>query len=206
MLCRSGIILGLIILISTSSVSAAVDLTSEVSRLQALVASLQAKLNQLLNQVIERATLGGAASPLPQTVPVSPVNTPSLPALGVSGMNFPPEPKRSTTTFIENLSPSSGPVGTVVTIKGRGFTTQSPNTIYASYQVIKGVKSRDGTTLTFIVSAFDNDFAGPKVFKNRPAGRTVSLPLIVTVQNDTGISNDMMFTVTYPAPIYEPQI
>ncbi len=200
------IILSLIILVSTSGVYAVTDLTSEVSRLQVLVASLQAKLNYLLNQAIERATVGGNTANLAPLPTVTPIKTTNLPSLSISGLRFPPEPKRSTTTFIDSLSPSAGPIGTIVTIKGRGFSTKSSNTIYASYQVIKGVKSSDGTNLTFTASAFNEDFAGPKVFKNRQAGRTISLPLIVTVENETGISNDMMFTVTYPAPIYEPQI
>lgn len=194
----------LVILFSvTPLVYAEVNMASEVSRLQAIVASLQQKLNQLLNQAIERATLGNEVTSLTK-LPTATPSAVTVNSVTTNGIN---EPKRSTTTFIDSLMPSSGPVGTVVTIRGRGFATSSPgNTIYASYQIIKGVKSKDGTTLTFTASAFDNDFAGPNVFKNRQAGRTVTLPLIVAVQNDTGISNDLTFNVIYQAPIYEPNI
>lgn len=192
-----------LLLSTTNNAEAATDLSGEITRLKAIVADLQRQLNELLNRAIERAVSGGGAtqaSPAPSPGANLPVPVPQI-------AGYPAEPKRSTTTFIDSLEPNTGPVGTVVTIKGRGFATSSSgNTIYASYQVIRGVKSKDGTTLTFTVSAFDNDFAGPDVFKNRPAGRTVRLPLIVAVENNTGISNDMMFTVTYQAPVYEPSI
>ena len=44
---------------------------------------------------------------------------------------------------ISSIIPSHGAVGTLITIKGRGFATTS-NTVYTSYDVLDGLPSPDG--------------------------------------------------------------
>ena len=44
------------------------------------------------------------------------------------------------------ITPSRGPVGTTITIRGRGFTPTG-NTIYASYGVLPDLPSADGRTI-----------------------------------------------------------
>ncbi len=51
---------------------------------------------------------------------------------------------------ITSLEPKHGPVGTLVTIRGRGFTPTG-NRVYTSYGLLPDLPSADGETVTFEV-------------------------------------------------------
>ena len=88
--------------------------------------------------------------------------------------------------YIQSLSPTSGPAGTVVTVYGSGFTFS--NTLLFNGSVLP-VNSINGTTLSFTVP-------------NLSAG-TYSL----YVQNSNGTSNQLSFSITssytYQTPVLQ---
>jgi peptidoglycan hydrolase-like protein with peptidoglycan-binding domain len=49
---------------------------------------------------------------------------------------------------IFSFSPTSGPVGTKVTLRGKGFT-KTGNTVFTGYTTLQNVPSPDGATITF---------------------------------------------------------
>lgn len=69
------------------------------------------------------------------------------PAATTTVVYSPPEVVRPEIT---SITPSHGPTGTLITVKGRGFATTS-NTVYTSYDVLEGLPSPDGETLTLKV-------------------------------------------------------
>lgn len=88
-------------------------------------------------------------------------------------------PKQPT---ISEISPSSGPVGTMVTISGSHFTTYSNIIRFAGTNLapfsIGNFSSTDGTTLQFTIPLLN------------------STSYVVTVMNSNGTSNDETFTVS----------
>jgi len=90
------------------------------------------------------------------------------------------------------LVPTSGPIGTVVAIQGRGFT--SDNTIefrrdQDSFE-IGNVKSDDGISLKFEVNAC------PSYQSRCPARYIAPASYIVTIRNAAGRSNEAAFSLT----------
>ena len=80
---------------------------------------------------------------------------------------------------IFSISPPKGPLGTMITINGSGFTPNG-NTVYAGYAVISGLRSLDGKTLVF------------KVEPDLPKGiERIEYPIIYWfyVKNINGLSN-----------------
>lgn len=133
----------------------------------------------------------------------------------INGINPPP----NLTPFISSLTPSSGPVGTQVTITGTGFLPTSGNmgsgtggnTIQTTYQgmpvwLANNLNSSDGKALTFQIP--DN------LIQPCPAGLTAGPPpwpacdpgvfpfapgvYSIFVSNANGTSNPQTFTVTSP--------
>lgn len=100
---------------------------------------------------------------------------------------------------IDSLQPSSGPVGTVVTITGSGFTPTG-NTIHFAEGGMSGVNSSNGgTTLTFEVPYWISScqFKSPALgFCNPPARLVTPGDYTVYVVDGNGQSNSMTFTVT----------
>ncbi len=93
--------------------------------------------------------------------------------------------------FISKLIPASGPIGTAVTIQGRGFTDD--NTIefrsdQGSFEV-DNVRADDGS-LKFQVNTC------PSYQPQCPARYVAPAPYIVTVRNAGGRSNEAKFTLT----------
>ncbi|MEI6281007.1 MAG: peptidoglycan-binding domain-containing protein [bacterium] len=115
-----------------------------------------------------------------------------------------------TAPVIYSMSPSYGPVGTLVTIYGNGFNNNncnsnygvactnsfSPNTINFGGTIIQNVYSYNGSNMTFTVPSSSNSC---------PAGlycAAVYMPMNpgiypVSVTNANGTSSTINFTVTY---------
>lgn len=109
---------------------------------------------------------------------------------------YPPLPPAVTTPVVISMVPTSGPIGTTVTLRGTGYTAD--NTISFGYGSIVHVPSTDnGTTLTFTIPSSLN----PACFYSTPrcmvATRlTIDGAYNVSVTNTNGTSNSMTFTVT----------
>lgn len=88
---------------------------------------------------------------------------------------------------VESISPSSGPAGTMVTLKGKNFTPAG-NTVYAGHVILNNLPSADGKTITFKVSS-----PLPEGTKN------FSFPLKFGffVENVNGASNVEIFLLTF---------
>lgn len=103
-----------------------------------------------------------------------------------------------TVVSIGSLAPRSGVVGTSVTIRGSGFT--SDNTILFGSGVVIHVPSKNGTSLTFEVP----NGLTPACFYSTPrclvaTRMTTPGDYAVSVRNAHGTSNAITFTVTETA-------
>ena len=112
---------------------------------------------------------------------------------------------------ISSISPTSGRVGTQVTIYGRGFNTNivcfaypcvnnnsSSNTINLGMSIIPNVYSSDGTSLTFTIPAYTNSacqYSSPACVIPQYQIIPGTYPVFVT--NTNGTSNVSSFSVTY---------
>lgn len=97
---------------------------------------------------------------------------------------------------ISNIIPTSGQVGTEVTISGSGFT-QVDNTVSFSKGYANDLPSRDGKTLRLIVP----EELIPCPPSENPCVRGSYLPVTtgsykISVINANGVSNSLTFTVT----------
>jgi hypothetical protein len=105
-------------------------------------------------------------------------------------------PSRS--PVVANLSPTSGSVGTEVTVTGEGFTS-STNTIKFGAGYINGLSSSDGMTLRFTVPEGQN--LCPPTSPSSPVPCPGAYPRVTpgsystSVLNANGTSNDLPFTV-----------
>jgi peptidoglycan hydrolase-like protein with peptidoglycan-binding domain len=101
----------------------------------------------------------------------------------------------SQSPVVSSLSPTSGAIGTTVTVTGSGFTND--NTVMFDSGAILHVSSSNGTTLTFNVP----DSLTPACYYSTPrclvATRMVTAGnYSVSIQNSNGTSNSLVFTVT----------
>jgi hypothetical protein len=91
------------------------------------------------------------------------------------------------------LTPTSGPIGTAVTIQGSGFTPRDNNIqFHGPKDFLAGspVSSESGTRLRFIVTPCPSHEPQCPTFFVPPGGYSV------VVINATGTSNEVQFTVT----------
>jgi len=96
-------------------------------------------------------------------------------------------PANTATPVINYLSPTSGPVGTTVTVYGSGFSTAG-NTVHFGTGIITNLNSHDGRSVSFIVP---NTLTG---FGSQPITFSTYQ---VSVTNNVGItSGSVPFTVT----------
>ena len=101
--------------------------------------------------------------------------------------------KYSKSMKITSISPESGPPGTQIVIKGHGFTGKG-NKIYTGYSIINNASSGDGETLVFTA---ESPFTDDEYQTSAPGEPALSVPLGIYVQNNTGLSNNKMFTMTF---------
>jgi len=87
--------------------------------------------------------------------------------------------------IISGLSPTSGRLGTILTINGSGFDLTS-NTIYLGYDTISNVASKDGNTLIISILPDTQPFVGNEDGK-------ITFPFWVYVENSNGVSNYKIF-------------
>lgn len=99
---------------------------------------------------------------------------------------------------LSQVSPASGPVGTMVTINGSGFAS-SGNTATFGAGYIKNIDSADGTALRFAVPD-GLDLCSPDPAGPCPAGYPQVRPgdYVVAVIAGGKKSNGFTFTVTRP--------
>ena len=110
---------------------------------------------------------------------------------------------------LESISPSSGTIGTKVTIRGSGFATENNDIGFVSsssgsdpetWGYLNGIDSLDGKTLRFKIggdlsacaySRLQSDEACIQIAYGIPLGNT-----IIKVVNKIGVSNNINFIVT----------
>lgn len=109
-------------------------------------------------------------------------------------------PATANTPVISNLSPSSGPVGTQVTITGSGFTATGNTIQFDIYSFINVPATNNGSSLTFYVPStlYYNNCQPGNVCPNIARMTTVG-DYAVSVSNNNGTSNAMTFTVSSSA-------
>lgn len=103
---------------------------------------------------------------------------------------------QTSTLTVSKVSPASGPVGTTVTITGRGFgATRNTATFGMGY--IRNIESSDGTTLTFVVPE-GLDLCPPDTTSPCAGAhpRTKAGDYTVSIMIDGKKSNVLTFTVT----------
>ncbi|MEX0918946.1 MAG: peptidoglycan-binding protein [Candidatus Paceibacterota bacterium] len=101
--------------------------------------------------------------------------------------SLPSPPPRSATMSLFLVNPSTGRPGTMVTIAGEGFDTKA-NTVYTGSEVLSAIPSADGQSLTVTINSPFTGEADPEGF---------DLPLRLYVENDTGISNPLIFNLVF---------
>lgn len=89
--------------------------------------------------------------------------------------------------FLSSLTPTSGPVGSSVTVRGSGFSTQG-NSVRFGQILMTGLNSSDGQTLVFIVPQQGTTYGYQYV---APGSYDVSV-----ITADGRSSNSIAFTVT----------
>ncbi|MBI4087869.1 IPT/TIG domain-containing protein [Candidatus Kaiserbacteria bacterium] len=94
---------------------------------------------------------------------------------------------------LSSLAPSSGAVGTQVTIYGTGFSLG--NTILFGTGAITNAYSQNGTTLVFTVPAYLTPYCAPNVYCAQYAQQVTPGQYNVSVQNQNGTSNSLVFRV-----------
>lgn len=94
---------------------------------------------------------------------------------------------------LSSLAPSSGAVGTQVTIYGTGFSLG--NTILFGTGAITNAYSQNGTTLVFTVPAYLTPYCVPNMYCAQYAQQVTPGQYNVSVQNQNGTSNSLVFRV-----------
>lgn len=107
------------------------------------------------------------------------------------------------TVSISSIDPSSGPVGTSVTLTGSGFTSDS--VVHFGAGAIKdATTSSDGTVISFTVPSSIGPYCPPGRFCPMYLMLVTPRAYDVYVSNDTGTSGTTTFTVTKDATTTPP--
>lgn len=99
-----------------------------------------------------------------------------------------------TAPFIESADPKTVENGDWLTIKGRNFSTSSPNIVNTTYDKTS-TTSPDGTTLTVKVRTYIQDLFNEQSDgltgdqKDNVKSKIPKIPMFVSIQNKEGVSN-----------------
>lgn len=127
------------------------------------------------------------AIPTPPTVTGTPTTTPAKPTL--------PNPKPRGSLSITSITPSSGPAGTQVTIKGMGFNATSQ--IIISNGATHATVNATGTVLTFAIPEYVGAYCKPGYACAMYAVVVQPGTYAISVRNDDGTnSNSVNLTIT----------
>ena len=129
------------------------------------------------------------------TAPLTPTPPPPLP---------PPSPSitpiRLPIPTISSLQPTSGPIGTTVTITGSGFTSTGNTVNFGNGVIQKNVSSFDGKTVTFTIPSYISPYCPPQMFCSAVVYPVNPGSYNVSVTNGNGTSNSLSFIVTSNVP------
>lgn len=99
---------------------------------------------------------------------------------------------RDNTPIIERIAPETIHQGDTVTVYGKNFTAQN-NDIVTTFGIMSGLKSKDGTSITFSYDPFDTKLV---TYNEEGDMMPTTVPLHFTVVNTSGISNSMQFNIS----------
>ena len=137
------------------------------------------------------------------TVATTTTSTSSQPVVTGGGTSVSPVSK---VPYIQYISPTSGQVGTNVTLLGSGFLPQGNTVIFGGDGSISNVTaSQNGTVLTFEVPSQVAPHCDPGMMCAQYMRAITPGTYSVSLENANGTSNTFSFTVL-PAPASEPSI
>ena len=136
-----------------------------------------------------------AAHGIPATGYVGPLTRAVINSMQNCNNPMPPVPPPTPAPFIQNISPSSGTVGTSVTLSGYGFSNNS--TVVFGGSGISNVYS-NGSSLTFTIPEYTS-VCPPGAYCIMMARQVTPGTYSIYVQNQNGTSNTVNFTVTSQA-------
>jgi len=160
---------------SEAAVNPSPKVKAQIRKLQAQIKQLKLVLDQK-----SRVTHDATADYENDTARLLPPPVSTTPAL--------------TSLALTSLSPNLGGFGTVVSIKGYGFSRTS-NDIYYSFAVAKRVASPDGQTLTFTMDLFSSIFSQIRQNPQNWQKASKTMPIGIFVKNDKGTSNQLIFNL-----------
>ena len=134
-----------------------------------------------------------AAHGISPTGYVGPITRGVINSMQNCGNPVPPVPPPTPAPFIQNISPSSGTVGTSVTLSGYGFTNNS--TVYFGGSPISNLYSNNGTNLSFTIPEYTS-VCPPGAYCIMMARQVTPGTYSIYIQNQNGTSNTVNFTVT----------
>lgn len=105
-----------------------------------------------------------------------------------------PVPVPTSAPYIQSLYPSSGAVGTTITISGYGFTNNS--TVYFGGSSFANTYSSNGTSLSFTVPQYLSPNCQPGMLCALWVRQVTPGTYPIYIQNQNGTSNTVNFTVT----------
>ncbi len=92
---------------------------------------------------------------------------------------------KSEAPIIESVSPTSGPYGSKIVIKGKNFTATN-NEVRTNYRIIENLPSPDGTTITVSMDLFPDV---PQLQTGNVPKQNFTLPVYLFVLNSNGVSD-----------------
>lgn len=92
---------------------------------------------------------------------------------------------KSEAPVIESVSPTSGPYGSKIVIKGKNFTPTN-NEVRTNYKIIENLPSPDGTTITVSMDLFPDV---PQLQAGNVPKQNFTLPVYLFVLNSNGVSD-----------------
>ena len=113
----------------------------------------------------------------------------ALSACGSTGGGLADDVPTGTIPIVSSIAPTTGPVGTVITINGLGFSDSPPNNI-----VIIGNTAVSAATYSLVASPTPTEIES--LTATIPAGTTVGSNSIVVVVHENTSNSDISFTVT----------